>query len=168
MSEQERLVAWMDEAFRRQEAGEPPQQPLRITLTLTPEVMARLTRETPTPDDTTRAGPRSVPVPGPDEAGQKGAMTPPYEKSSRTFSALTRETPTQEGRMQVTELVERCRAWARRYEPRSPERVLFLAAADELEKRPTTAELTVEAIEQAIGGPLLPWQKKRFEERNAA
>ena len=72
--------------------------------------------------------------------------------------------------MQVTELVERCRAWARRYDPRSPERVLFLAAAEELEKVQAGGGygLTVEVIEQAIGGPLLPWQKKRFEEKQRA
>jgi hypothetical protein len=97
-------------------------------------------------------------------------MTPPYEKSSRTFSAVTRETPTQEGHLEVTELIERCRAWARRYDPRSPERTLFMAAAEELEKVRAGGgvDLTIEAIEQAIGGSLLPWQKKRFEERNAA
>ena len=66
----------------------------------------------------------------------------------------------------AAELIARLRAWARRYEPRSQERTLFLAAAEELEQRPTVNEvgITADAVEKAIGSPLLPWQRKRLEQ----
>lgn len=67
----------------------------------------------------------------------------------------------------MTDLIARLRAWARRYDPRSPERVLFLQAADELEARPVVREqgITIAAVEEALGSPLLPWQRKRLEEQ---
>jgi hypothetical protein len=78
----------------------------------------------------------------------------------------------------VTELIERCRAWARRYEPRSPERTLFMAAAEELEKAQMrvpeegvldlTAVIAATSVDQfadALGIKLLPWQRKILEAR---
>lgn len=69
--------------------------------------------------------------------------------------------------MEIKDLVDRLKAWARRYEPRSQERTLFLAAAAELENRPVVYEegLTVDAVEKAIGSPLLKWQRDRLEKR---
>lgn len=74
---------------------------------------------------------------------------------------------------EIVDLVERLRAWARRYEPRSQERTLFLAAAERLEAQDLSIEaevmkrqgrITVEAVEKAIAGRLLPWQKKALED----
>ena len=61
------------------------------------------------------------------------------------------------------DLIDRLRAWARRYDPRSPERTLFLAAAQELEKRPVVTEITADAVEARMGGKLLPWQRERLD-----
>jgi hypothetical protein len=77
----------------------------------------------------------------------------------------------------ASELTDRLRAWARRYEPRSPERTLMLAAAEriteleadvdaEVSKRVASiARVTPEMVEAAMGGAtLLPWQRKKLEE----
>jgi hypothetical protein len=78
--------------------------------------------------------------------------------------------------MQSTDLIDRLRAWARRYDPRSPERTLFLASAARIEDlegsidaevtRRLSVGLTAGAIEEALGGDLLPWQRKRLQEKS--
>lgn len=71
--------------------------------------------------------------------------------------------------MTTEDFVAKLRAWARRYEPRSQERTLFLMSADRIESmelRILTARaetITAADMEAAIGAPLLPWQKKRME-----
>jgi hypothetical protein len=71
--------------------------------------------------------------------------------------------------MTTAELIERLKAWARRYEPRSPERTLFLESVEQLtsmEQRIAEASsdgVTVESVEKAIGSPLLKWQRQRLE-----
>ena len=75
--------------------------------------------------------------------------------------------------MTEIDLVERLRAWGRRYDPHSPERKLFVAAADYITNLHTHIDaevakgqqgrMTVEAVEEAIGGKLLTWQKKNLE-----
>ena len=77
--------------------------------------------------------------------------------------------------MQSTDLIARLRAWARRYDPRSPERTLFLTSAARIEDlegsidaevtRRMSVGLTAGAIEEALGGDLLPWQRKRLQEK---
>lgn len=64
------------------------------------------------------------------------------------------------------ELVGRLRRWGQRQPHGSMERVLFHAAADEIERmvgeleRAKAPSLTREAIEDAIGGKLMPWQRR--------
>jgi hypothetical protein len=77
--------------------------------------------------------------------------------------------------MQSSDLIDRLRAWARRYDPRSPERTLFIASADRITAledsidaevtRRMSVGLTAGAIEEALGGELLPWQRKRLAEK---
>ena len=76
--------------------------------------------------------------------------------------------------MNNLELIERLKAWSRRYEPRSAERVLMSQAAEELEQsEQRVAEaaagglLTVETIEAKLGCKLTPAQKKRLEQKSA-
>jgi hypothetical protein len=72
------------------------------------------------------------------------------------------------------ELIERLRAWARRYDPRSNERRLMLEAAEalagvetriaaEVERRcaERANPITPDGVEAAMGGrKLFPWQRK--------
>lgn len=74
----------------------------------------------------------------------------------------------------VTDLIDRLRAWARRYEPRSNERRLMLEAAARIEELEEAADqevskrleaqagpITAAAVEKAMGGRrLFPWQRK--------
>ena len=56
------------------------------------------------------------------------------------------------------DLVARLRAFARRHEVHSPERRLFIEAAEALEEGPRG--ITADAVEQAMGGrKLLKWQR---------
>lgn len=75
-----------------------------------------------------------------------------------------------------SDLIVRLRGWGRRYGPRSPERRLFNEAADRLAELEAGIEaevasrmqggITIEAIEKALGGNLLPWQRERMEKRD--
>jgi hypothetical protein len=73
--------------------------------------------------------------------------------------------------MTEIDLCERLRAWGRRYEPMSQERRLFNQAADYITAlhaaidAEVAQKLTVDAVEQAIGGKLLTWQKKALDAR---
>lgn len=75
--------------------------------------------------------------------------------------------------MTTAELIDRLKAWARRYEPRSTERTLFLESAEKLESmEKCIAEagadgVTVASVEAAIGSPLLTWQRQRLEAKAA-
>jgi hypothetical protein len=51
--------------------------------------------------------------------------------------------------MNTKDLIDRLRAWARRYEPRSPERVLFLESAETLEQ---TEQRIAAAVAEATAG----------------
>lgn len=81
----------------------------------------------------------------------------------------------------MTELVDRLRAFSRRYDPRDMERRMMLEAADRLEEMeralvllphqpPSKGEdgevkLTPEMVERAMGGArLFPWQRKKLME----
>lgn len=67
--------------------------------------------------------------------------------------------------MEREELIRKLRGFGRkRHGPRSMERTLMWAAADMLEKDAGDPEVTVELVENALGGTLLPWQRKRLED----
>jgi hypothetical protein len=80
----------------------------------------------------------------------------------------------------IDNLVSRLRAWSRRYEPRSQERVLMSGAADRIEeleastraeraeegitKDGESVKITADMVEVAMGGAkLFPWQRKKLE-----
>lgn len=74
----------------------------------------------------------------------------------------------------MEDLTAQLRAWARRYDPRSKERTLFLQAAEQLEAQERdvaeevakrqASRITPEAVERAMGGrKLFPWQRRALE-----
>ncbi len=76
----------------------------------------------------------------------------------------------------MTDLIDRLRAFAKRYEFRSVERTIMLQAAEALEASQTAdktevtqaivsnGHITVEAVESIMGSKLLPWQVKKLNE----